>query len=159
MTVVFSLLSLTLTFVILTGPGLSIEIGSSRWLRDICTRLFYLTSELYFAAALSGVLSIPRTDAGSTLLLLSASTLFSGIGRSGDILTPGLCLSIIFETIWMLLYPIMILSTFALPLSAVVSYEDRGFGVFGLICDIKLVLGWKNSCARTWLGLGLFLGL
>ena len=80
-----------------------------------------MTSELYLAATFSGVLSIASTDAGSTLLLLSASILFRGIGRSGEMLTPGLCFSINLETIWILLWPIMILSTFYFPLSAVVS--------------------------------------
>jgi hypothetical protein len=44
-------------------------------------------------------------------------------------------------------------------LSAVVSYDERGFvGVFGEIC-VRLVFGWKNSCYSTCDGFGRFLGL
>ena len=68
------------------------------------------------------------------LFRLSTSMLgLSGPGLSGDILFPGFVFSTSFDTIWRLFYPIMMLSTFALPLSAVVSCEERGFGVFGLI--------------------------
>ena len=43
--------SFILTFVILTGAGFSIEIGSSLLFLDICaTTLPYFTSELNFAA-------------------------------------------------------------------------------------------------------------
>ena len=153
--------SFTLTFVILTGAGFSIEIGSSLLFLDIWpTTLFCFTSELNLAYCFwSGVLSTAKTDAGSMLFLLSISAIFSGSGLSGDMLLPGFVFSTSFVTIWRLLWPMIMLSTLYLPLSAVVSWEDRGFGVLGLICDVRLVFGWKNSCESTWLGLGLFFGL
>lgn len=42
----------------------------------------------------------------------------------------------------------MMLSTRDL-LSAVVSWLERGFGVFGLTWVDMLVFGWKNSCTST----------
>ena len=45
-------------------------------------------------------------------------------------------------------------------LSAVVSWEERGLGVFGLTIVFETdVLGWKNSWLSTCEGLGLFFGL
>ena len=116
--------SFTLTFVMLTGAGFSIEIGSSLLFLDIwATTLLCFISELYFAAYCfwSGVLSTAKTDAGSTLFRLSTSAIFSGTGLSGDMLLPGFVFSTIFVTIWRLLWPIIMLSTLYLPLSAVVS--------------------------------------
>ena len=54
-----------------------------------------------------------------------------------------------FYKIYILLFPIIIDSTRDLE-SAVVSSEDLGFGVFGLIWFVERDdLGWKNSWAST----------
>ena len=63
------------------------------------------------------------------------------------------------DRIYMLLLPIMMDSTRDLE-SAVVSSEERGLGVFGLIWLLERDdFGWKNSWASTCDGFGRFFGL